>query len=174
GAKFPQADYRAWLFARLPGGNNAQTMSAALAKGMMVGAAGTPKVSRSTGASTARAVAALPPVARPTTALSAPSSGEFFLVTYPSPTLGDGRGANKPWLQELPDPVTKVLWSSWVEIHPETAARLGIDRGDILEVKTASGTVRAPAFPYMGIHKDAIAIPLGQGHRSTAKMDVFN
>src|SRR5207302_442189 len=100
GAKFPQADYRAWLFARLPGGNNAQTMSAALAKGMMVGAAGTPKVSRSTGASTARAVAALPPVARPTTALSAPSSGEFFLVTYPSPTLGDGRGANKPWLQE--------------------------------------------------------------------------
>ena len=38
------------------------------------------------------------------------------------PLLGDGRGANKPWLQELPDPVTKVCWSSWVEMHPETAA----------------------------------------------------
>ena len=91
------------------------------------------------------------------------TQGDFFLVTYPSPVLGDGRGANKPWLQELPDPVTKICWSSWVEMHPETAQRLGIDRGDILEVKTANGTVRAPAFPYLGIHKDAIAIPLGPG-----------
>ena len=78
---------------------------------------------------------------------STSTQGDFFLVTYPSPVLGDGRGANKPWLQELPDPVTKICWSSWVEIHPETAQRLGIERGDILEVKTASGTVRAPAYP---------------------------
>ena len=60
-------------------------------------------------------------------------AGDFYLVTYLSPVLGDGRGENKPWLQELPDPVAKVLWSSWVEIHPQTAARLGIERGDIVE-----------------------------------------
>ena len=59
------------------------------------------------------------------------SQGDLFLITYPSPVLGDGRGANKPWLQELPDPVTKICWSSWVEMHPETAQRLGIERGDI-------------------------------------------
>src|SRR5262249_26198607 len=64
-------------------------------------------------------------------------------------------------------------WSSWVEIHTETAQRLGIDRGDILEVKTAGGTIRAPAFPYMGIHKDAIAIPTGQGHRAAVSMPKF-
>jgi hypothetical protein len=75
--------------------------------------------------------------------------------------------------QELPDPVTKITWSTWVELHTETAQRLGIDRGDILEVKTANGTIRAPAFPYMGIHKDAIAIPTGQGHRATASMPKF-
>ncbi|MGH9886054.1 MAG: 4Fe-4S dicluster domain-containing protein, partial [bacterium] len=79
-----------------------------------------------------------------------------------------------PWLQELPDPVTKICWSSWVELHPETAQRLGIDRGDILEVKTANGTVRAPAYPYLGIHKDAIAIPLGQGHKAGANVGEFH
>jgi Fe-S-cluster-containing dehydrogenase component len=95
--------------------------------------------------------------------------GDFYLVTYQSPVLGDGRGANKPWLQELPDPVTKVLWSSWVEIHPETAARLGIERGDMVEVRTTAGTVRAPALIYLGVRTDTIAMPLGQGHASPAQ-----
>src|SRR5213079_659447 len=96
------------------------------------------------------------------------TSGDYHLVVYPSATLGDGRGANKPWLQELPDPVTKVLWSSWVEIHPETAARLGIDRGDILEVKTSTGSVRAPALVYLGVRPDTVAMPRGQGHASAS------
>ena len=40
----------------------------------------------------------------------------------PSAALHDGRGANRPWLQELPDPVSKITWGTWVEMHPETAA----------------------------------------------------
>jgi molybdopterin-containing oxidoreductase family iron-sulfur binding subunit len=44
----------------------------------------------------------------------------------------------------------------------------------VLEIKTATGSVKAPAFPYMGIHKDAVAIPLGQGHHATTAMGVFN
>src|SRR5262249_55670552 len=63
---------------------------------------------------------------------------------------------------------------TWVEIHPETAERLGIGRGDILEVKTALGTIKAPAFPYLGVHKDAIAIPIGQGHTATAQIAAFD
>ena len=66
-------------------------------------------------------------------------AGDFYLVVYPSPVLGDGRGANKPWLQELPDPVSKVCGSSWVEIHPSAAARLGIGRRRHVEVTTAAG-----------------------------------
>jgi len=160
--KFAAADYRTWLFGTLPGGDKA--IGAALPKGIMAGTLG----ARTT------TVAAAPAAAAPKAPAIASTQGDFFLVTYPSPVLGEGRGANKPWLQELPDPVTKIAWSSWVELHPETAERLGIDRGDILEVKTAQGSVRAPAFPYLGIHKNAIAIPLGQGHRSTAQMASFN
>ncbi len=158
-SRYPQADYGAWLRSRLPGGSNAQTLGAALARGVMSGSV------------PARSVAAaVPPVQMPTTA----TTGEFFLVTYPSPVIGDGRGANKPWLQELPDPVTKVLWSSWVEIHPETAARLGIQRGDVIEVKTATGSVRAPAHIYLGVRPDTVAMPLGQGHRSTSQSTWFD
>jgi anaerobic selenocysteine-containing dehydrogenase/Fe-S-cluster-containing dehydrogenase component len=157
-AKYPAADYRSWLIANFPGG--AAGLNAALPKGVVAGTI----APRATPAAVAAA-------AQP----AASTSGDFFLVTYPHALLGgDGRGSNKPWLQELPDPVTKICWSSWVEIHPETATRLGIDRGDILEVKTATGTVRAPAFPYMGIQKDTIAIPSGQGHASSGKQSVFD
>jgi anaerobic selenocysteine-containing dehydrogenase/Fe-S-cluster-containing dehydrogenase component len=100
--------------------------------------------------------------------LAAPSwsapDGQFALIVYPSSSLFDGRGANRPWLQELPDPVTKVTWSTWVEIHPETAAQLGIAEGDIVEVTSASGSVEAPAYLYPGLRPDVVAMPLGQGH----------
>jgi molybdopterin-containing oxidoreductase family iron-sulfur binding subunit len=136
--------------------------ASALAKGMMAGTA------------TARSAVASIPVPPRTPATLAPRAADsFYLMTYPSPTLGEGRGANKPWLQELPDPVTKVVWSSWVEMHPDTAARLGIDRGDIVEVTTASGKLKLPAYIYMGVRPDTLAIPLGQGHRSAASMSVF-
>jgi len=91
-------------------------------------------------------------------------AGDLALVLYPSSAHFDGRGANKPWLQELPDPTAKAVWGSWVEIHPETAARLGIENGHAVTVTTEAGKVELPAFVYGGIRKDTIAIPLGQGH----------
>ena len=45
----------------------------------------------------------------------------MFLIVYPHPLLGTGDGANKPWLQEIPDPVTKICWQTVAEIHPATA-----------------------------------------------------
>ena len=62
--------------------------------------------------------------------LSGPQQSGLPLMLYPSSRYFDGRGANKPWLQELPDPMTKAVWDSWVELHPQTAARLGIQDGE--------------------------------------------
>ncbi len=90
--------------------------------------------------------------------------GPFTAIVYPSPTLYDGRGANRPWLQELPDPVTRMTWGTWVEIHPETASRLGIAEGDVVEVRSATGAIEAPAYLYPGLRPDVVAVPLGQGH----------
>lgn len=86
------------------------------------------------------------------------------IVVYPSPNLYDGRGANKPWLQELPDPVTKIVWDHWVEIHPDTMKRLGLKRGDHVALKTPTGTLETAAYDYIGIRPDVYAISTGQGH----------
>jgi anaerobic selenocysteine-containing dehydrogenase/Fe-S-cluster-containing dehydrogenase component len=88
------------------------------------------------------------------------------LVVYPSARLLDGRGANKPWLQELPDPVTKLAWHSWVEIHPETVEELGLRRGDMVRVTSPHGEVEVPVYPYPGIRKDTVAISMGGGHEN--------
>jgi molybdopterin-containing oxidoreductase family iron-sulfur binding subunit len=90
--------------------------------------------------------------------------GEFALVLTPSSNFYDGRGANKPWLQELPDMTSKTVWGSWVEIHPEAAAKLGVKQGDPVRLETAAGAVEVPAYLYAGIRKDTVALALGQGH----------
>lgn len=88
------------------------------------------------------------------------------LLPYPSPYFFDGRGANKPWLQELPDPLTTIVWDTWVEIHPDTAKRLNISQGDLLVLESLNGKIQAPAYLYAGVRRDVIAVPIGQGHSS--------
>ena len=90
--------------------------------------------------------------------------GDLHLVVYPSYRFYDGRLANRPWLQELPDPVTKHTWGSVVEIHPATADDLGLDNGHIVEVSTDHGSVTLPVYRHPGVRRDTIAIQLGQGH----------
>jgi len=96
--------------------------------------------------------------------LEGDAAARFALIAYPSPTLYDGRGANRPWLQELPDPVTKIVWNSWIEIHPDVARQLEVRTGDVLSVSTAQGQLEVPAYVYRGIRADSVAIPIGQGH----------
>jgi molybdopterin-containing oxidoreductase family iron-sulfur binding subunit len=88
----------------------------------------------------------------------------YALLPYPHSYLYDGRGANRPWLQELPDPVTKAVWGTWVEMNPKTAEKLGVAFGDKVDIETAHGRINAPVYPYPGIREDVIAVPLGQGH----------
>ena len=89
--------------------------------------------------------------------------GEFFFHPFMSPTLGEA-GANKPWLQELPDPTTTVMWNTWVEINPETAHELHIENDDVIKIISEAGEVEAPVYLYPAIRPDTIAMPFGQGH----------
>lgn len=88
----------------------------------------------------------------------------FSLQPYLSQAHHDGRGANLPWMQELPDPLTSVVYASWVELNPKTAQSLGIREGDVLEVTSPHGSLRAPAFIYPAIMPDVVSMPIGQGH----------
>ncbi len=90
--------------------------------------------------------------------------GEWALVAYPSPLLGDGRGANLPWLQEVPDPVSKIAWQSWIEVSKATAAKIGAEVGDVIKVETPFGSFEAPVLPRGALRDDVVAVAIGQGH----------
>ena len=88
----------------------------------------------------------------------------FHFLPYPSNQFLDGSLAHLPWLQEMPDPLTSAMWSSWVEINPATAAKLGIEQGDVVDVASPHGTVQTAAYLSPGIAPDVLAMPAGQGH----------
>jgi hypothetical protein len=92
-------------------------------------------------------------------------AGEFTLLPYASSLLYDGRGTNKPWLLETPDPVTKITWHAWVELHPDAAAT------DVKEGRS-SRRVRAGAsrrHASAGLRPDVVAVPMGFGHRMAVR-----
>jgi anaerobic selenocysteine-containing dehydrogenase len=90
--------------------------------------------------------------------------GDYYLFPFPSPLLSDGSGANKPWLQETPDPTTTVMWNTWIEIHPDTADKLGLKDDDVVKITSAFGELEGSVYRYPAIHPDTIGIPFGQGH----------
>ena len=93
-----------------------------------------------------------------------PDDYPFVLHPYVSNSLHDGRAANLPWMQELPDPITTVVCGSWVEMNPLTARRLSLTEGDLVDIESRHGRNRAPICVYPAIMPDVVAMPIGQGH----------
>ena len=90
--------------------------------------------------------------------------GAHVLLPVPSTLLSDGRGASLPWLQETPDPVTKIAWQSWAEISMRSAKQLGVGPGDVISIETTYGTLEVPVWPRGAIRDDVVAVAIGQGH----------
>jgi len=86
------------------------------------------------------------------------------LVAYPSLHFLDGRGANRPWLQEIPDPLLKTAWGCGAEMTPETAAAVGAQDGQLVTLESDHGTVDATVVLNPHLHPGIVAIPIGQGH----------
>ncbi|MFC1757781.1 4Fe-4S dicluster domain-containing protein, partial [Planctomycetota bacterium] len=73
----------------------------------------------------------------------------------------DGRFANNAWLQELPDPITKLTWDNAALIAPEDAAQLGVkELGDVIRI---ANSLEIPAYPVPGHARGSITLPLGYG-----------
>jgi anaerobic selenocysteine-containing dehydrogenase len=90
----------------------------------------------------------------------------FYFLPFASQLFYDGSLAHLPWMQEAPDPLSTVMWGTWVEINPKTAEKLAIQQGDLLEVASQHGKLRAPALVTPGIAPDVVAMPIGQGHEN--------
>ena len=90
----------------------------------------------------------------------------LHFLPFVSQSFLDGSLAHLPWLQELPDTLSTVMWNSWVEINPTTAGQMGIAMGDLVEITSDHGKIQAPALLSPGIAPDIVAMPLGQGHET--------
>ncbi len=93
------------------------------------------------------------------------------LAVYEDVTMADGRFANNPWLQELPDPVSSVTWDNYAAVSPSLAKRLDLRNDDVVEVKVEGGAaVELPVRVQPGIHPSGIAVAYGYGRRAAGKV----
>lgn len=81
---------------------------------------------------------------------------------HPDYCLYDGRYLWNAWLQELPDPISKLVWDNAALISPQTAGVLGLSTGDIVRLSTDSGQIEIPVFVLPGQADGSIALFLGQ------------
>ncbi|MCF8069273.1 MAG: 4Fe-4S dicluster domain-containing protein [Desulfobacterales bacterium] len=86
------------------------------------------------------------------------------LAIMPSVRFFDGRGANRPWLSEIPDPLTKVVWQAPVLMHPETVKRNNLKHGDMTAIETDNGLVEAIVYETAGIKENVLGISMRRDH----------
>ena len=137
-----------------------------LHKGLVHGIAQEPVLPQKTGwAKIVEAAAAAPK-----------TSGAFEINLYLSPNVLDGRFANNAWMQELPHPVTKMVWDNAALVSKKTAEKLGVVDGDLLQVEANGASLQIPAFVAPGQAEDTVSITLGYGRTwgSVAKDVGFN
>jgi molybdopterin-containing oxidoreductase family iron-sulfur binding subunit len=94
-----------------------------------------------------------------------PEQFPLFFQPHLSLQYHDGRSANLPWMQELPDPVSSCMWDLPVEIDPGTAGRLRIATGDWVRVESPVGSLEATAYVHPAALPGVVSMAIGEGHK---------
>ncbi len=98
--------------------------------------------------------------------ISEPVSSKLVFIGTPSLRFFDGRGANLPWLCEIPDPLTQVAWQTPVRMHPKTLTEYKLTQGDIVQIRSKWGQLEAPVYETEGVRPNVVVMDIGQGHRA--------
>ena len=92
------------------------------------------------------------------------------VVFLPSPSLHDGRFANDGWLQELPDPLTKLTWDNPALVSPKTAESLGLANEDWVRLDSAGRSLELPVWLLPGMTDGVVALTLGYGRSHAGRI----
>jgi molybdopterin-containing oxidoreductase family iron-sulfur binding subunit len=95
--------------------------------------------------------------------LPALAEGAYEVVFTACAKVDDGRFANNGWLQEIPDPITKITWDNAAMISPATAKKLGVEDNDLIEITVGGRMLTAAAILAPGHAENSISIALGYG-----------
>ena len=98
------------------------------------------------------------------------SAGDLEVVFLPSFSLHDGRFANDGWLQELPDPLTKLTWDNPALVSPTTAETLGLEDEDSIRVDYAGRSLELPVWILPGMADGVVALTLGYGRSRAGRI----
>lgn len=85
------------------------------------------------------------------------------LQVYQNTSIRDGKRANNPWLQELPDPVSKVTWDNFAAMSPSDIIKLGLDEFEVVKVEANGYTVELPVLSQPGQAPGTVSIAVGYG-----------
>ncbi len=85
------------------------------------------------------------------------------IIFRPDACVFDGRFANNGWLQETPDPITKLTWDNAALISPELAERLEVDTEGMINLAAGNASLPIPVLVVPGMHSNAVVLPLGFG-----------
>jgi len=100
----------------------------------------------------------------------AATEGKLELQVYENTTVGNGKYANNPWLQELPEPVSKVTWDNFVAIAPKTAEDMKLEDGDLIKITANGYSTELPVLLQPGQAQGTISIALGYGRSKAGKV----
>ncbi|HEX2253921.1 MAG TPA: 4Fe-4S dicluster domain-containing protein [Thermoanaerobaculia bacterium] len=87
-----------------------------------------------------------------------------------SPAAFDGRYGNNAWLQELPDPVSKVCWTNAALVSPATARELGVEDGDVVQLAAGGREIELPVVVQPGQADGSVAVALGYGRTAAGRV----
>jgi molybdopterin-containing oxidoreductase family iron-sulfur binding subunit len=97
-------------------------------------------------------------------------AGGLEIVFLPSPSLHDGRFANDGWLQELPDPLTKLTWDNPALVSPKTADTLGLASEAVIRVEHAGRALELPVWILPGMADGVVALTVGYGRSHAGRV----
>ena len=101
---------------------------------------------------------------------AAGSSGDHEIVFLASPSLHDGRFANDGWMQELPDPLTKLTWDNPALVSPKTAETLGLRNEQVVRVDYSGRSLELPVWILPGMADDVVAVTVGYGRSQAGRI----
>ena len=102
--------------------------------------------------------------------LAAFDANTFEVVLVADSKLDDGRHANNGWLQEFPDPITKLTWDNAALVSPATAKKLDVETGDFIEVSFENRRLEIPVLIAPGHADQSLTIPLGYGRTHAGRI----
>jgi len=104
------------------------------------------------------------------TNVSTPTKESLEVVFYRDSKVDDGRYANNGWMQELPDPVTKITWDNAVLVSRKTARELGVANGDVVEISLNGKKVSGPVWTQPGMADYSLGLALGYGREKAGRV----